>query len=115
MGGAKVGVGVGVTISVGVGVSVGKEIPAITVRVAIWPGESWPTGEGVQVGGMIAGTSVGVGVGSPTSIWPKEQARLVDNNKMARTPSAARFTDLEASFIVGWWAMDAVDDGRVPA
>ena len=69
----------------------------------------------IQVGGMIAGTSVGVGVGSPTSIWPKEQARLVDNNKMARTPSAARFTDLEASFIVGWWAMDAVDDGRVPA
>ena len=34
-GGAKVGVGVGVTISVGVGVSVGKEIPAITVSVAI--------------------------------------------------------------------------------
>ena len=99
VGGAKVGVGVGVTISVGVGVSVGKEIPAITVRVAIWPGESWPTGEGVQVGGMIAGTSVGVGVGSPTSIWPKEQARLVNNSKMAKTASVTRLTDLEVSFI----------------
>ena len=48
---------------------------------------------------MIAGTSVGVGVGSPTSIWPKEQARLLDSSRIAKTASQTRLADRETSFI----------------
>lgn len=86
-GGVKVAVGVAVSTGVGVGVKVGRLTAASTVNVAIWAGESWPTGEGVQVGAGGNDGGTGVGVGSPTNICPSEQATLLLRSKAARITS----------------------------
>ncbi len=51
-----------------------------------------PTGEGVQVGSGGASVGRGVGVGSPTNIWPNEQPRLVASNRIIRAANRRRLT-----------------------
>ncbi len=65
---------------------------ASTVSVAISAGDSAPTGEGVQVGSGGASVGLGVGVGSPTSIWPSEQPRLVASSRIIRAANRRRLT-----------------------
>jgi hypothetical protein len=91
---------------VAVGVSVGKFTPAATVKVAIWAGDSAPTGDGVQVGSGGNGVALGVGVGSPTNIWPNEQPRLVASSRIIRAARRSRPALLEA------WGMGGVSGKR---